>query len=64
MITFIAWAYIIWQAWRATKKLLGFSDTSWEEVFAPTFVLAALAIFMLLLGLVLAVCVSMFFTII
>lgn len=55
MTTAIAWIYLIWQAWRVAKKLLGFSNKSWDEVFAPTIILATLTVFGLVLGFMLMV---------
>lgn len=64
MITVLAWIYLIWQAWRAVKKLLGFSQASWDEVFAPTFILAAIVIFGVALAVILMLFVGLMFVII
>lgn len=44
MIELFCWLYLILQASRAILKMLGFSKKSWEEVFAPTFVLAGIMV--------------------
>lgn len=59
--TTIAWAYLIWQAWRVIKKLLGFSNKGWDHVFAPTIILVSVVALALGLGLVLMVFMSCLF---
>lgn len=59
---YIFWLFVLWQAWRIVKKVLGFSHKDWDEVLAPTMMVFSLLLFVAVLGFALALFAGFLFT--